>query len=103
MNAKPGNGAGSFAKITSDCGSGNYNLFSGMSKDGFIGCVQGQVAISSGCGVCFFNQANYAVDNCKMACIANWCSQSCLSCNAQDHSTLVTCTGSAHLPQAPPC
>merc|ERR1712060_918954 len=88
-NAGSGNVDGTFPKTTSNCGSSSFNLFSGLDKAGFNNCLQGEVAISGGCSQCFADQAGYAVDNCKSACMFAWCGKSCLQCNDANKAALL--------------
>ena len=78
-----GTAAGSFPKITSDCGRQALSIFSGISEAKFNQCLEGEVAVSQGCSDCYYQAAQYGYENCKLACLRSWCSASCLQCAAK--------------------
>ena len=83
INAKPGGTAdGSFPKLTMECGRKALSIFSGISESKFNQCLQGELAVSTGCSDCFYKASQYGYENCKLACLKSWCSAGCLQCAA---------------------
>merc|ERR1712066_896243 len=94
--AKKGSGhhKGSFPWITSDCGKASYSVWWGFNKKDFAKCVRKDVpGMTKPCAKCMAKHANYMTDNCKWACMTNWCSAGCLSCSANDNKAIKACTG----------
>lgn len=88
-----GNGKTSQGAHSAKCGRSSYSIFSGMDKKGFSKCLRGKVKISTGCGGCYANMADWSSKNCKMACISSWCSSGCLKCTKKNQKALDRCTG----------
>jgi hypothetical protein len=104
--AAKGNGHadGSFPKITSNCGKDSYSVIWGFDQGHFANCAQKDVpGMGPGCAKCMAVHANYMVDNCKWACLTNWCSSSCLDCGKPHHDELQACAGDVELPTTGPC
>merc|ERR1739838_874045 len=67
--------------------------FSGIDHDGFVSCVQSELAISASCSECYYTVADYGFKNCKAACLRGWCKSGCLSCTQPAQDDLSGCTG----------
>merc|ERR1712080_569735 len=79
----------------SDCGLAAYNVLTGaFDHDKFNSCFTGKLNIGSGCSDCYATNGEYAVKNCKSACLLGWCKQGCLDCStaAEPSSALDSCT-----------
>merc|ERR1712072_1594132 len=74
------------------CGTKNLGL-SGIDHDGFVSCVQSELAISASCSECYYTVADYGFKNCKAACLLGWCKSGCLSCTQPAQDDLSGCTG----------
>jgi hypothetical protein len=105
--ANKGNGhePGTFPFITSECGKASYSVWWGFNQENFATCVQKDVpGMGKSCSQCLAKHANYMTDNCKWACLTNWCAASCLACSANDEQVMRACTGEdAALPTTDPC
>merc|ERR1712048_160935 len=83
-------------KAGSDCGLTAYNPLTGnFNHDKFKTCFRGKIAIGDACAECFAVNGDYAAQNCKVACLAGWCKEGCLSCStaAEPKAALDACTG----------
>merc|ERR1712048_988904 len=83
-------------KAGSDCGLTAYNPLTGnFNHDKFKTCFRGKIAIGDACAECFAENGDYAAQNCKVACLAGWCKEGCLSCStaAEPKAALDACTG----------
>ena len=99
---QPGHDNGSFPKIGADCARGAAGLFS-FDNSNMEQCLVDNTEMSAGCSQCFRIEGRYGYDNCKMACIANWCSEACLTCMDPAHAQVNTCAGFDDYPKASSC
>merc|ERR1711862_192826 len=74
------------------CGKSALKL-TGIDHDGFVSCVQSELAISASCSECYYTVADYGFKNCKAACLLGWCKSGCLSCTQPAQDDLSGCTG----------
>eukprot|EP00929_Paragymnodinium_shiwhaense_P064972 TRINITY_DN32622_c0_g1_i2.p1 TRINITY_DN32622_c0_g1~~TRINITY_DN32622_c0_g1_i2.p1 ORF type:complete len:189 (-),score=23.17 TRINITY_DN32622_c0_g1_i2:335-901(-) len=95
-----GHDEGSFPQTTSECATQAFNLFHGIEENSFNQCMVNKIPVSTKCSSCFAGAASYGLKNCKMACMRNWCSQSCLACTKG--YDIIGCAGFAG-PQPTPC
>jgi len=82
-----------FGAKASDCGHAAFSLVGGFDHDKFNSCFTASAGVSSSCSECYAQSGEYAVKNCKLACISKWCSSGCLSCTDGAKPDLNTCTG----------
>jgi len=85
-------GAFSFAEKVASCSKSTLNWALQWQKDKMISCMQ-STGISNSCARCFEQTGKYGYDNCKTACLANWCSSSCLRCTEKSDPATNACTG----------
>merc|ERR1711976_450810 len=93
IHAHKGNGASSWGKMSSDCGHEAFSIFHGFDESKFKTCLVGKTQVSNSCAGCYAQAGKFGVDNCKLACISSWCSESCLKCSEKNKATLDSCTG----------
>merc|ERR1719384_234638 len=86
------NSGSSFPGRMATCGRNSLTFLLQWSRSKFLDCAQGQ-GLSSGCASCYEGSGKYGFDNCKLACLASWCSGGCLNCVAGYNSTLAPCVG----------
>mmetsp|Transcript_130739 Transcript_130739/g.254799 ORF Transcript_130739/g.254799 Transcript_130739/m.254799 type:complete len:190 (+) Transcript_130739:90-659(+) len=89
------------------CAKGALNWFFAWNADTFTDCQRRSKygKISDRCLGCFAMNSRFVFDNCKIACLSNWCSESCLTCADQNEKRFAQCVGKvAHeVPEAHVC
>eukprot|EP00438_Fugacium_kawagutii_P005134 Skav215197 [mRNA] locus=scaffold3330:141235:141561:- [translate_table: standard] len=101
-----GNGRGAFPRILSDCRVQSYDPREGGFKaEKFVKCLEDDAEISSECGKCFADSAEFQALNCKFYCTepwGKWCRKDCLECFASELAEAQQCAGVA-VPAPQPC
>jgi len=90
-----------FPKLLFDCGLAARSWFS-WSPSAFAGCLTSSAGISGSCAGCFVSGGQYAWNNCKFTCLANWCGSGCLSCIDPATGPVDGCVGMT-VPRATTC
>jgi len=93
-----GTSSASIGYMLNTCGQASYGIFSGLDKAHDAECVTQAVAekgivFSQSCANCYVEQTQYAVDNCKLACMWGWCASGCFECMRSSVPILSSCVG----------
>mmetsp|Transcript_95680 Transcript_95680/g.256940 ORF Transcript_95680/g.256940 Transcript_95680/m.256940 type:complete len:174 (-) Transcript_95680:137-658(-) len=93
-----GTSAASFGYMLNTCGHVSYSIWSGLDKAHVTECIvqlvaEKGIAFSQSCANCYLEQVQYAVDNCKFACLFSWCSSGCFKCMHDSVPILSACVG----------
>lgn len=90
---------GSWPQVCNDCAHSALNIFTGIEQTAFNSCLMEQAPISTGCSTCFAEAAQYAFNQCKLACMTSPWTDGCLTCVKGFNTE--RCAG-FELPQATP-
>lgn len=96
-----GNSPSGFPKLVYNCVLAARSWFS-WSGSAFTSCMMSNAGLSGSCAGCFVGGAQFAWNNCKFTCLANWCGSGCLSCIAPAEAPTDGCAGFT-VPRATPC
>jgi len=97
----------SFFSAVALCSKRSISWFFSFDRQTFISCMQeGKYhALSEPCLGCYGMNGQYALDNCKYACLASWCSSACLECSSRNNKAFSACSGRpiSEMPQPMTC
>lgn len=104
IGAGGGHHEGSWPEVNAACAKQSVSFpFPSFQPDSYEKCLESQSGMAAPkCLDCFGGAARYGFENCKMACMLNWCSANCLKCNAPYKATINECAG-FDTPPATPC